>query len=140
MMIKQISVFVENTTGRLAKLTKVLADKGIDLKAMTIAETVDFGILRCIVADPEYAISVLKENGFIASLGNVIAVSLENRPGGFSKVLTMLSDAGIAVEYIYSMIKSEDGEAVIMMKTADPEKAIELLKSNGVKLIGMSDI
>lgn len=80
MLIKQMSVFVENTTGRLAELTRILAEHGIDIKASTIADTVDFGILRCIVPNPEAATEILKEAGFTASITEVIAVTLEDRP------------------------------------------------------------
>ena len=91
MLIKQMSVFVENTTGRLAQLTRVLGNDGIDIKASCIADTVDFGILRCIVDDPEEATRVLKEHGFTASITEVIAVELEDRPGGFADVLEILA-------------------------------------------------
>lgn len=140
MLVKQMSVFVENTTGRLADLTKILADHDIDLKACTIADTVDFGILRCIVADPETATRILKEHGFTASITEVVAVRLEDRPGGFHKVLNILADAQIGVDYIYSIIKSDVGEAVIMIKVAAPDKAVEVLTTNNIKLFGMDDL
>jgi len=140
MLIKQMSVFVENTTGRLAELTKILAENEVDLKASTIADTVDFGILRCIVEDPEKATRILKENGFTASMTEVVAVRLEDKPGGLYKVLSILAEAQIGVDYIYSTIKSEEGEAVIMIKAAEPEKAVEVLTSKGVKLFGMDDL
>lgn len=140
MLVKQMSVFVENTTGRLADITQILADNDIDIMAATIAEALDYGILRCIVEQPEEATKVLKEKGFSASVTEVLAVSLENKPGGFNKVLKVLADAGISVGYIYSTIKSGDGEAVIMMKVADPDKAVEVLKHSGVKLLGMADL
>lgn len=140
MFIKQMSVFVENTTGRLADITQILADNGIDLKAATIAEAADYGILRCLVEDPEAAVAVLKAKGFSASISEVLAVALENKPGGFNKVLRILADAEIAVGYIYSTIKSGEGEAVIMMKVADGEKAVEVLKANGVKLVELEEL
>lgn len=140
MFVKQMSVFVENTTGRLADITQILADHNIDLMASTIAEAVDYGILRCIVAEPEEAAKVLKAKGFSASVTEVLAVSLENKPGGFNQVLKVLADAKISVGYIYSTIKSQEGEAVIMMKVADPQKAVEVLQANGVKLLSMEDL
>ncbi len=140
MLIKQMSVFVENTTGRLADLTKILADNGIDIKASTIADTVDFGILRCIVPDPEKATEILKKAGFTASITEVVAVSLEDRPGGLHKVLKILSDAGIGVDYIYSTIKSKENEAVIMIKVENPEEAVDVLTKNGVKMFAMDEI
>lgn len=140
MLIKQMSVFVENTTGRLADLTKILADNGIDIKASTIADTVDFGILRCIVPDPEKATEILKEAGFTASITEVIAVSIEDKPGGLYKVLKVLADAQIGVDYIYSTIKPQNDEAVIMIKVAEPEKAIDVLTAKGVKLFSTNEL
>ena len=134
MLIKQMSVFVENTTGRLAQLTRVLGNDGIDIKASCIADTVDFGILRCIVDDPEEATRVLKEHGFTASITEVIAVELEDRPGGFADVLEILAKENIGVNYIYSTIRSKEGAAIIVLKVEDPEKAIDVLLSNNVKL------
>ena len=122
MIVKQVSVFVENTVGRLADLTKILTDNNIDLKASTIAETVDFGILRCIVEEPEKTVKILVENGFSASISEVTGVSLEDKPGGLN--------------YIYSTIKSAEGKAIIMMKTSDAAKAEEVLKASGVELAG----
>lgn len=140
MLIKQMSVFVENTTGRLAELTRILAEHGIDIKASTIADTVDFGILRCIVPNPEAATEILKEAGFTASITEVIAVTLEDRPGGLHKVLQILADNDIGVDYIYSTIKSKGDEAVVMIKVEDPKKAMDILTSNGVKLYNMSEL
>lgn len=140
MLVKQMSVFVENTTGRLADITQILADNDIDIMAATIAEALDYGILRCIVEQPEEATKVLKEKGFSASVTEVLAVSLENKPGGFNKVLKVLADAEISVGYIYSTIKSGDGEAVIMMKVADSDQAVEILERSGVKLLGTADL
>ncbi len=140
MLIKQMSVFVENTTGRLAELTRILAEHGIDIKASTIADTVDFGILRCIVPDPEAATEILKEAGFTASITEVIAVTLEDRPGGLHKVLKILADNEIGVDYIYSTITSKDGEAVIMIKVEDPKKAMDILTAAGIKLYSMEDL
>ena len=134
MLIKQMSVFVENTTGRLAQLTRVLGNDGIDIKASCIADTVDFGILRCIVDDPEEATRVLKEHGFTASITEVIAVELEDRPGGFADVLEILAKETIGVNYIYSTIRSKEGAAIIVLKVEDPQKAIDVLLSNNVKL------
>ena len=140
MLIKQMSVFVENTTGRLAELTRILAEHGIEIKASTIADTVDFGILRCIVPNPEAATEILKEAGFTASITEVIAVTLEDRPGGLHKVLQILADNDIGVDYIYSTIKSKEDEAVVMIKVEDPKKAMDILTSNGVKLYNMSEL
>ena len=140
MLVKQVSIFVENTTGRLADVTRILADNNVDLKASTIADAADFGILRCIVEDADAAKKILNENGFNASISEVIAVSLDNKPGGFHRVLQILADEKIGVKYIYSTIKSAVGEAVIMMKAADNDKAIEVLKANDVKLVSIDEV
>ena len=130
MLMKQMSVFVENTTGRLSDLTGVLAQNNVDIIACTIADTVDFGILRCIVEDPEKATEILKEHGFTASITEVIAVSVEDRPGGLDKILKILAKAGIGVDYIYSTIRAVEGEATIIMKVEDPKKALSILGEN----------
>ena len=140
MLIKQMSVFVENTTGRLAELTRILAEHGIDIKASTIADTVDFGILRCIVPNPEEATRILTEAGFTASITEVIAVSIEDKPGGFHKVLQILADNDIAVDYIYAAIQAKDDKAIIMIRVEEQEKAIRVLTSNGIKLFSMSEL
>jgi hypothetical protein len=140
MLIKQMSVFVENTTGRLADLTKILAENNIDIKASTIADTVDFGILRCIVPDPEKATKILKDAGFTASITEVIAVSIEDKPGGLHKALKVLADNDISVDYIYSTIRAKDDKAVIVIKVEDPEKALKILEENGVKLVSTIEL
>lgn len=140
MFVKQVSVFVENTVGRLADITGILLEHDIDLKASTIAETVDFGILRCIVEDPQEMVDILVKKGFSASITEVLGVSLEDKPGGLHHVLRILADEGIAVNYIYSTIKSGDGKAIIMMKVSDEKKAEEILKDNEVELIGPEDL
>lgn len=139
MLVKQMSVFVENTTGRLCELTKVLAKNNIDIKAMCIADTIDFGILRCIVDDPEKATEVLKKSGFTASITEVLAVELNDKPGGLSHVLEILSSEGISVDYIYSTIRSRSGHALIVIKVTDSQKAIDLLNSKGVNLFCKRD-
>lgn len=128
MLVKQMSVFVENTTGRLADLTGVLAENNIDIIACTIADTVDFGILRCIVEEPEKATEILKKHGFTASITEVVSVSLEDKPGGLDKVLRKLAAEDISVDYIYSTIRSEEGKAIIIMKVEDPKKAMYILE------------
>ena len=140
MAVKQVSIFLENETGRLTDLTQTLADSGVDLNAATIAETGEYGILRCIVQDPENAVEVLKKGGFMASITDVLAVAIDNRPGGLNHVLRMLSDADISVKYIYSTIQDVKGEAVIVMKVSDLERAEKILADAGVKLWNMEEL
>ena len=140
MAVKQVSIFIENETGRLAALTQLLADHGVDLNAATIAETGEYGILRCIVQNPEEMASILSDGGFMASVTEVLAVGIDNRPGGLNRVLQVLSGAGISVKYIYSTIQSIKGEAVIMMKTGDQDRVEKLLQSAGVNLCTMDEL
>ena len=140
MFVKQVSVFVENETGKLAEITRVLAEANIDLKAMCIAESVDFGILRCIVEDPEAAVALLKSKGYAANVADVIAVELEDRPGGFADVLDVLTKEGVDIGYMYSTIHSKKGSAMIVLKVAEVGKVIDLLAANNIKLYKASDL
>ncbi len=140
MLVKQISVFVENKPGRLSKLTRTLADSQIDIIAICIADTVDFGILRCIVDDPDKAVEVLKKSGFTASMTQVLAVELSDEPGGLATVLEYLSADEIDVEYIYSFVHSRKDKALILFKVNKPEKAIEILQQKNVPILCLKDI
>ena len=140
MAVKQVSIFLENETGRLADLTEILAENNVDLNAVTIAETGEYGILRCIVQNPEEAVAALSGKGFMASITEVLAVAIENKPGAVNQVLQALADAGIGVKYIYSPIQSAKGEAAITMKTTDQKRAETILKNAGVKLCEMEDL
>lgn len=135
MLIKQISVFVENKQGRLHMLTEVLAKEGIDLKAMTIADTMDFGIMRCIVQDPEKTLKVIRDNNFTATITEVIAVEVPDVPGGLSLVLKILSDNGISVEYLYSFVRMHKNNALIIFRVEDPQAAVKILKDNNVNVL-----
>lgn len=135
MLIKQISVFVENKQGRLHMLTDVLAKEGIDLKALTIADTTDFGIMRCIVQDPEKTLKVIRDNNFTATITEVIAAEVPDVPGGLSNVLKILSDNGISVEYLYSFVRMHKNNALIIFRVEDPEAAVKILKDNNVNVL-----
>ncbi len=140
MMVKQISVYLENRPGRLAAFTEALADCDVNMKAICIADTVDFGILRCIVDDSEKAVSKLKEAGFAASITEVIALGIDDSPGGLDQAAELLNDAKISIEYIYSFMKSVNGNAVIIFRVDDTERAIEVLKSGGVQLYSTKEL
>lgn len=135
MLIKQISVFVENKQGRLHMLTEVLSREGIDLKAMTIADTMDFGIMRCIVADPEKTLKVIRANDFTATITEVIAVEVPDVPGGLANVLKILSDNGISVEYLYSFVRMHKDNALIILRVEDPQTTVKILKDNNVNVL-----
>ncbi|MGI5848555.1 MAG: ACT domain-containing protein [Christensenellales bacterium] len=139
-MVKQISVFVENKKGRLAKITDVLGQGGIDLIALSIADTTNFGIMRCIVNDPDKAILLLKQNGFTASTTEVIVAEVIDKPGGLATVLRVLDSAGISVEYLYSFVRTPNENALILFRVEDIETAVKALKANGIRLIEESDV
>ena len=140
MFIKQISVFMENRPGRLAEITKVLYDNDIDMRAINIADTTDFGILRMIVDDPEKAERVLRENNMTASVTDVLAVSIDDTVGAFSKVIALLKEENISIEYIYSFIGEKSAKAVIVIKTNDSEHAIQLLQQGGINVLSSDDL
>lgn len=140
MAVKQLSVYLEDTTGRLSQVTQVLADAGIDFRAAVIAGTTDFGVLRCIVKDPVGAQKILTAHNFNASLTDVICVSMADRPGAFNAILQLLASAGISVRYIYSTVASAETEAVIMVRVSDTEAAEKLLSENGIKMYNLDDI
>lgn len=139
-MIKQISVFVENKKGRLARITDVLGQAGIDLIALSIADTTNFGIMRCIVSNPENALVILKQNGFTASMTEVIVAEVPDKPGGLASVLRMLDTAGISVEYLYSFVRTPSQNALILFRVEDIENAVAALETYDVNLLKESDL
>ncbi len=140
MMVKQISVFIENKKGRLYKITKALGDEGIDLIALSIADTTNFGILRCIVNDPDKALKVLKDSGFTANTTEVLAVEVPDRPGGLAGVLEILTGADISVEYLYSFVRTKKDSALILFRVEEIEKAIDVLTKNKINILSNKDI
>lgn len=139
-MIKQISVFVENKKGRLARITDVLGHSGIDLIALSIADTTNFGIMRCIVSDPDKAVTVLKQNGFTASMTEVIVAEVTDRPGGLAGILKALDEAGISVEYLYSFVRTPAQNALILFRVENIEEAVAALKGCNIRLMEEKDI
>ena len=135
MLIKQISVFVENAPGQLSEVTKVLGDNGIDMSALSLADTSEFGILRLIVDKPEAAALALKEAGLTVSITNVIAVGIDDTPGAFSVPMRILADAGIDVEYMYAFISRDTKKAYVILRVADNDVATKVLLDKGVTLL-----
>lgn len=135
MIIKQISIFVENKAGRLAEITETIAKAGIDIRALSIADTTDFGILRLIVDKPEDAALTLKEAGLTVSITNVIAVGIDDTPGSFSVPMRILADAGIDVEYMYAFISRDTKKAYVILRVADNDVAAKALLDKGVTLL-----
>ena len=140
MLIKQISVFVENKPGRLSEITDVLAKNQINLRALSIADTTDFGILRLIVNDPDRAMSVIRDAGFTASLTNVLAVSLRDETGALAGVMQTLYEAQITVEYIYACIGAVDQQAYVIIRVEDNDGAIRAMQKRGIELLDAEKI
>ncbi len=135
MIIKQISIFVENKKGRLAEITETLAKAGANIRALSIADTTDFGILRLIVDKPDESAAALKEAGITVSVTNVIAVGIDDVPGAFSKPMRILADAEIDVEYMYAFITRKSERAYVILRVADNEAAAKVLLDKGVELL-----
>lgn len=135
MLIKQISVFVENKEGRLAEITETIAKAGVDIRALSIADTTDFGILRLIVDKPQETEKVLKEAGFTVSVTNVIAVGIDDVPGGFAKPMRVLANAHIDVEYMYAFISRDTKKAYVILRVNDNDMAIKALEEAGTVLL-----
>ncbi len=140
MLVRQISVFLENKAGRLAEVTKILGSEGIDISALSIADTTDFGILRLIVNDPARAEKVLKENDFAVSLTNVIAIAVRDTPGGLSEALDILEKESIGIEYMYAFVGKSGNEAMVILKVEDPDKAVKYLQRDGIKVISADTV
>lgn len=135
MLIKQISVFVENRKGRLYSLAKTISDNGIDLKALSISDTAEFGILRCIVNDPQKALQVVKDAGFTASVTEVLGIEVDDNPGGLTRVLKILQDNEIGIEYLYSFVGTSSDNAIVIFHVNETEKAFEKLQDSGLTIL-----
>lgn len=139
-MIKQISIFVENKAGRLKAMTNILKDNNIDIRALSIADTKDFGILRLIVNDPDKACGVLKDAECTVTITNVLAVGVDDNPGGLAKVMDTLYENSISVEYMYAFVSKSEDVAYVILRVADNKKAAEILENAGIKLLTSQEI
>lgn len=140
MTVKQLSVFVENQPGKMAEITAILEQNRIDIRALSIADTTNFGVLRLIVDRPTTAAKYLKEAGMTVSLTQVIAVGVNDQPGGLAKVMDMLAKGGVIVEYMYAFISRELGTAYVILRTDNNDRALELLSENKVPVLTETDI
>jgi hypothetical protein len=144
MPVKQISVFVENKPGRLESVIGVLSENQIDIRALSLADTMDFGILRLIVDQPDEASRRLKDAGFAVKQTDVVAIAISDRPGGLHEALTLLSGEGVGIEYLYAFVGTAGfdphGKALTVLRTDDNEKAVEILSSNGIDILDAQDI
>ncbi len=140
MKVKQISVFLENEAGRLADVTRSLGRNAINIRALSIADTSDFGILRLIVDKPQEAVHVLKDRGFMVSETEVIAVDIPDRPGGLADVLEILGREGINIEYLYAFIGSVSEKALVIFRVENCEEAMKILRENNIHVLDGKEV
>ena len=140
MTVKQISVFIENKLGGLADVTSVIAAAGVNIRALSIAETSDFGILRLIVDDVYKAGNALKENGHIYSITDVLAVAGEDQPGSIAKIIKTLADGGIALDYAYAFFAKKEELAYMIVKVKDMDSAKKVLRANHIHIASEEEI
>jgi hypothetical protein len=140
MFVKQISVFIENTPGRLSDFTRVLAEYSIDLVSLSIADTTHFGILRGIVTDPDGAAKVLIERGYSVKVTDVLAVFVPDHPGGLNEILARLAESDIALEYLYSFVRQSGDHALIILRVDKPAEAVAVLTEAGVRLLSQDEV
>jgi len=132
MKVQQLSVFLENRSGRLAEVARLLGDAGVNIRALSLADTADFGILRLIVNDVERAVEVLRRAGQTVSLTDVVAVEVPDRPGGLAEILEPLQEQEVNVEYLYAFVEKSSDRAVVVLRFDDVQAALEVLKQAGI--------
>ncbi|MDO4618104.1 MAG: ACT domain-containing protein [Clostridia bacterium] len=140
MIIKQISVFVENGVGGIAEITKILGEEKINIRSAYVADASEFGILRLIVADTEKAKEVLKENGYAVKESEVIAIEMPDNPGGLSKILEVLSKEGVNIEYLYAFVGKSESGALMVFKVSDAALAEGALEKSGIVDVKATEI
>jgi len=135
MKVEQISIFIENKSGRLAEVCGILGDAGVNIRALSLADTSDFGILRLIVKDSEKALKVLREHHFTVSKTDVIGVEVPDSPGGLSTILQILDKNNVNVEYMYAFVERSGDNAVIIFRFDNVDEAISVLTKNGINIL-----
>jgi hypothetical protein len=140
MKITQISIFLENRKGRLYEVTTLLGRSAINIRALNIAETDDFGVLRLVVDKPQEALAALKANGFVANTTDIVAVEVPDKPGGLSEVLSVIAQNGLNVEYMYGFVEKRTDQALLVFRFDNAEKAVTALKANQIKIVTETDI
>ena len=139
-MVKQLSIFVQNRSGKLASSLGVLRDSGIDIRALTIADTPDFGILRLLVDDPAKAEAVLQENGFLVQSTDVVVVPVRDERGGLASLLEPMAEAGVNIEYMYSLIARDAKDAYMVFRVSDNADFLAMLDAKGLKYVGPEEL
>ncbi|ADL58025.1 MULTISPECIES: ACT domain-containing protein [Methanothermobacter] len=140
MKLKQISVFLENRKGRLKNAIHALSEEGVNIRALSIADTSEFGILRMIVSDPEAARKALEKKNFVVRVNDVIAVEVPDEPGGLDGILGVLTERDINVEYIYAFVEKKGEKAVVVIRTEDVDEGIRALEDAGIPVLSSEDI
>lgn len=140
MAVKQISVFVENKSGGLADITRAISDANVNIRALSLSEATDFGVLRLIVDDVFAAGNALRESGHIYNITDVLAVAGEDKPGSITKIYTVLAEAGISLEYAYAFFAKSQERAIMIIKVADRLAAKSVLKAAGIPLVKEEEI
>ena len=135
MYTKQVSIFLENQKGRLAEVTKLLTDEGINIRALTLADTVEFGVLRLIVDDRARCLRVLKANGLAAQETDVVAAEIEDKPGSLYRIVDALDRGGVNVEYMYTFFGKKGNSAIVVFKSDDAARAVSALQAGGIPIL-----
>ncbi|MCL5104423.1 MAG: ACT domain-containing protein [Armatimonadetes bacterium] len=135
MKVSQLSVFIENKSGRLADVTRTLADSGINIRALSIADTIDYGLLRLIVNDPAKAKKSLTDEGFTVAMTEVLAIEIPDRPGGLAGIIDIFAESGLNIEYMYAFVGTSGENAIVIFRTEKVDEAIVALKSKGVRIL-----
>ena len=139
-MVKQISVFIENKEGRMKKAINTLANENINIRALSIADTTKYGILRLIVSDNKKAIEALEKDGFIVKENDVLIMAVPDKPDGLNSTLAIFEDKGINLDYIYAFVSSKTDEAIVVMRLKNMAKAMTILKDSDVNILEKEDI
>jgi len=133
--VKQLSVFIENKAGRVSEVTEILGRAGVNIRGFSVSDTADYGIVRLVVDDPDNGLETLKSAGFTVKESDVICVHLPDKPGGLAGVLRVVSDAGVNIEYVYSLIST-----FVVINVADVDRALQLLRDQPVQLVSQEEI
>jgi hypothetical protein len=138
--VNQISVFLENKSGRLADVTRTLADNSINIRALSIADTIDYGLLRLIVNDPERATDILTDAGFTVARTEVLAIEIPDRPGGLAGIIDILSAKGLNIEYMYAFVGRSGEHAIVIFRIERVDEAIEALQEGGARILAGEEL
>lgn len=135
MKVRQLSVFIENKAGRVSEVTDILGEKGVNIRGFSVSDTADYGILRLVVDRPDDATAALREHNFTVKESDVLCIKLQDEPGALAKVLKMVSDAGVNIEYVYSLIST-----YVVINVSDAESAYQMLKDKPVQLVSHEEL